>query len=87
MTLQFAHPMEPGRGKNPNAKVPPAHHLTDIECFFNNEKFCHFSVTGAVSRNPMIRVPLKVTGNGTLKVSYRDNKGGKWEATENVTVS
>jgi hypothetical protein len=43
-------------------------------------------MTSAVSANPLIRFPLKVTRGGILRVAFRNNEGQRWEVTQRIRV-
>ncbi|MGC8852313.1 MAG: thiosulfate oxidation carrier complex protein SoxZ [Hydrogenobacter sp.] len=85
--MVITHPMEPGTRKDPQTgQLIPAYHLTKLELFFNDKLVSVIDMGGGVSANPFIGITLKVEESGTVKISYEDNKGGKWEKTAEISV-
>ena len=62
----------------------PEFYLKQMLVFLDNQKVSEFQMTSAVSPNPVIRFPLKVTGAGTLRVVFINNQGQRWEAARAV---
>jgi Sulphur oxidation protein SoxZ len=54
--------------------------------FLDDQKVSEFQMTSAVSPNPMIRFPLKVTPGRTLRVVFVNNEGQRWEASQRIPV-
>lgn len=85
--MVITHPMEPGTRKDPQTgQLIPAHHITKLEVLFNNKTVSVINTGGGVSTNPFIGITLKVEESGIVKISYEDNKGGKWEKTAEISV-
>ncbi|SHK53011.1 thiosulfate oxidation carrier complex protein SoxZ [Thermocrinis minervae] len=84
----ITHPMEPGTRKDPSTgQIIPAYHLTKLNLIYNNQLVSTLQMGGAISQNPYIGLPLKVEESGTIKISYEDNKGGKWEKSVEIKVT
>ncbi|MCS7284197.1 MAG: thiosulfate oxidation carrier complex protein SoxZ [Hydrogenobacter thermophilus] len=85
--MVITHPMEPGTRKDPQTgQIIPAYHLTKLEVLFNDKTVSVVDMGGGVSANPFIGLTLKVDESGIVKISYEDNKGGKWEKTAEIRV-
>jgi len=86
--MVITHPMETGRRKDKKTGKPiPAHYITTVEFFFNDQKVTKLNTGPAISKNPYFAVKMKATESGTLTIRYRDNKGGEWEKSVKVSVS
>jgi len=81
------HPMETGTRKDKKTgKNFPAHHLTDISVTFDGKKVTDIDVGPGVSKNPTFSIMMKISGSGTLKIDYKDNQGGSWSKTKQISI-
>ncbi len=62
----------------------PEFYVRQMLVFLDNQKVSEFQMTSAVSPNPLIRFPLKVRGEGTLRVVFVNNQGQRWEAVQPI---
>jgi len=62
----------------------PEFFVRQIRVYFERALISEFRLTSAVSPNPLIRFPLRVTGAGTLRVVFLNNEGRKWEVAEAI---
>ncbi len=62
----------------------PEFYVKQMLVFLNDEQISEFQMTPAVSPNPLIRFPLKVRGEGTLRVVFINNQGQRWETVQAV---
>jgi len=62
----------------------PEFYVKQMLVFLDTQKISEFQMTSAVSPNPVIRFPLKVAGEGTLRVVFVNNQGQRWEATQAI---
>ncbi len=86
--MVITHPMETGfRKDKKTGKVIPAHYITKVEFYFNNQKVTALHTGAAVSKNPYFAIKMRANESGTLTIKYEDNKGGKWEKSVKVNVS
>jgi sulfur-oxidizing protein SoxY len=60
--------------------------LRQLRVSFDRELISEFRLTSAVSSNPIIRFPFRVTRVGTLRVVFVDHEGNRWEAAERVSL-
>lgn len=60
----------------------PEFFLKQMRVSFDGQLISDFRLTSAVSPNPLIRFPLKVTRVGTLQVVFANNEGQQWETTQ-----
>ena len=52
----------------------------------DGEKISEFQMGSAISANPLIRFPLKITKSGTVRVVFVNSEGQRWEASQPVRV-
>jgi desulfoferrodoxin (superoxide reductase-like protein) len=57
----------------------PEFFVTQMRVSFDGQLISDFRLTSAVSPNPLIRFPLKVTGTGALEVGFVNNEGKEWQ--------
>lgn len=76
------HPMDTGLMKDKESgKYIAAHHITNVEVYYGDEKITWMELSGSVSANPFISFYVKATKTAPLKIVWKDNKG---EVTEKV---
>lgn len=64
----------------------PEFYLKEMLVFFDDQKISEFRMSSAVSPNPIIRFPLRVTRSGTLRVAFVNSEGQRGEATVPVRL-
>ncbi len=64
----------------------PEFYVKQMLIFFDDQKVSEFQMTSAVSANPLIRFPLKVTRRGTLHVVFTNTEGQRWETSQQIRV-
>lgn len=62
----------------------PEFYVKQMLVYLDNQKISEFQMTSAVSPNPVIRFPLKIAGEGTLRVVFINSQGQRWEATQAI---
>jgi sulfur-oxidizing protein SoxZ len=60
----------------------PAFYVRRMLVHVDDRQVSEFEMTPAVSPNPLVRFPLRVTGPGTLRVTFVNSEGQRWEAAE-----
>ena len=85
--MVIIHPMETGLRKDPKTgKKIPAHYITKVDFYFNDKFVTRIHSSPGISKNPYFSVKMKAVENGTLRIYYEDNKGGKWEKFVKINV-
>jgi len=64
----------------------PEFYIKQMLVLLDDQKVSEFQMTSAVSANPLIRFPLRVTRSGTLRVLFTNNEGQRWEAAQRILV-
>jgi sulfur-oxidizing protein SoxY len=62
----------------------PPYYLRQMLATFDGKPVCDFALTPAVSPNPLIRFTVRISGPGTLGVSWKNSEGKTWEAVQPV---
>lgn len=60
----------------------PEFYVKHMAVYLDDQKLSEFQMTSAVSPNPLIRFPLKVTRAGTLRVVFVNSEGQQWEVSQ-----
>jgi len=60
----------------------PEFYVRQMLVFLDDQKISEFQMTSAVSPNPVIRFALKAPARGTLRVSFTNSEGRRWETTQ-----
>jgi len=63
-------------------RVAPEFYITQMVVYLDDQAISEFQMTSAVSPNPLIRFPLKVTRGGALRVVFVNNEGQRWEVSQ-----
>ncbi|MGD9969829.1 MAG: thiosulfate oxidation carrier complex protein SoxZ [Sulfuricurvum sp.] len=80
------HPMETGMRKDKDSgQLIPAHYINEVKFSFNDEVITKMVTWESLSVNPVLSISFKVPGEGTLKVTAKDNKGDSVETTTKIT--
>ena len=64
----------------------PEFYVKSLLVSLDGEPVCEFQMGSAISANPLIRFPLKITRSGTLTVVFVNNEGQRWETSQPVKI-
>jgi predicted secreted protein len=64
----------------------PEFYVKDLLVYMDGEKISEFQMGSAISANPLIRFPVKVTKSGTVRVVFVNSEGQRWETSQAVRV-
>ena len=64
----------------------PEFYVKSLLVSFDGEPVSDFQMGAAISANPLIRFPLKITRSGTVKVAFVNSEGQRWETSQPVTI-
>jgi sulfur-oxidizing protein SoxZ len=86
--VQQRYPSETGLDFFPDTddfiRKEPAVYLKKMTAYYNGKVVGEMLMSAAVSANPRISFPLRVSEPGELKVVFESNKGEKFEETKEV---
>lgn len=68
-------------------RVRPEFFVRQMRVYLDRDLVSDFQFTAALSPNPIIRFPLKVTRTGRLRVIFVNNRGQQWETTERIQLA
>jgi sulfur-oxidizing protein SoxZ len=83
----IVHPMEIVR-RDKDGKVIEKNYnfIHTVIVAFNGKEILRGETTQAVSENPFFAFPLKVTGPGTLTITFMDTTGKKYEGSAEIKL-
>ncbi len=80
------HPMETGfRKDKKTGKLIPAYYINDVTVYYGNEVITRCEWTIAVSADPFMTFYLKADKAAPLRIIWKDNKGGVYEKTVQIS--
>ena len=69
-----------------HVREAPEFFIKEMLVYLDAEKISEFQMGSAISANPLIRFPLKITRSGTVRVVFVNSEGQRWEASQPVRV-
>jgi predicted secreted protein len=64
----------------------PEYYVKQMTVWLDGQRVSEFQMTSAVSPNPLIRFPLKVTRPATLRVQFVNSEEQRWEVSQAIRV-
>jgi Sulphur oxidation protein SoxZ len=64
----------------------PEFYVKDLLVYLDGEKISEFQMGSAISANPLIRFPIKITKSGTVRVVFVNSEGQRWETSQPIRV-
>jgi predicted secreted protein len=64
----------------------PEYYVQQMTVWLDDQRVTEFQMTSAVSPNPLIRFPLRVTRSVTLRVQFVNSEGQRWEVSQPIRV-
>ena len=64
----------------------PEFYVKQMLVYFDNQLISEFQMTPAVSANPLIRFPFRVSRAGTLRVVFVNSEGQRWETSKSIRL-
>ena len=82
------HPMESGLRKDPKSgKRIPAHYIESFVVEYGGKKIFNSTWSGAISKNPFFAFHVKANKTGPVSVTWKDSKGGEFNASATLKVA
>lgn len=83
----LSHPMLTGMSRD-QAGIPiPAYFVNDVVVTYGGERVAHFEWTSGISRDPFVGFSLLATKEAPLMVTWKDNKGGVYTRSADITFN
>lgn len=67
-------------------RVLPEYYVRSMTVWLDDQRVSEFQMTAAVSPNPLIRFPLKVTRPATLRVQFTNSEGQRWDVSQAIRI-
>ena len=83
----ITHPMEIVQRKDGKPVDKNYHFIHKVVVTYLGREVAEFDTTQSISENPFFSFAFKATEPGTLKVTFLDTHGGKYEGTTDVKFS
>ena len=64
----------------------PEYFVKQMTVWLDDQRVSEFQMTSAVSPNPLVRFPLRVSQSGTLRVQFVNSEGQRWDVSEPIRV-
>jgi sulfur-oxidizing protein SoxY len=64
----------------------PEYYVKQMTVWLDDQRVSEFQMTSAVSPNPLIRFPLRVTRSATLRVEFVNSEGQRWDVSQPIRV-
>ena len=81
------HPMEIVQRKDGKPVDKNYHFINHVIVAYQGREIAQFETTQSISENPFFTFAFKPAEPGTLKVTFLDTHGGKYEGTADVKFS
>jgi sulfur-oxidizing protein SoxZ len=81
------HPMETGFRVGSDGQVLARNLVRRVECHFEGERVFAAELHPAISANPYLAFPLRVSGSGTLTVDWRGDEGFSHSASARINAT
>jgi sulfur-oxidizing protein SoxZ len=80
----ISHIMEAGQRRNQAGAIVPRDIIKSFACTLNGTTVFAMDLAPAIAANPYIAFPLKVTGPGTLEMTWTTDAGEQRKATSEL---
>jgi predicted secreted protein len=64
----------------------PEYFVKHMTVWLDDQRVSEFQMTSAVSPNPLVRFPLRVSRAGTLRVQFVNSEGQRWDVSESIRL-
>ena len=81
------HPMEIVQRKDGKPVDKNYHFIHRVVVTYNDREILQAETTQSISENPFFSFVFKATEPGTLKITFLDTHGGKYEGTADIKFS
>jgi len=81
----ISHSMETGYRRDYLGNTVPRDIITEFKCTYNGAEVCRATFHPAISANPYISFPVRITESGTLQFTWTGDNG--FTQTESAPIS
>jgi sulfur-oxidizing protein SoxZ len=83
----LSHPMHTGLFNTPEGEPIAAHFVEEVVVRYGDAVIARFRWTSGISRDPFVSFPIRADREAPLRVTWKDNLGGVFEASAEVRFS
>ena len=82
----ITHPMHTGLFRDAAGNPIEAWFIREVEVSYGDEQVARFEWTSGISRDPFVTFPLRATRTAPITITWKDNRGGVFTQTAQITV-
>ena len=80
----LAHPMLTGLSRDGEGRPIPAYWVKEVRVSYGGEPLARFEWSSGISRDPYVAFPLTAAREGSLTVTWTDNRGAVFTRTADI---
>jgi len=81
-----SHPMHTGLFRDAAGVPIAAWFIREVVVSYGDEEVARFEWTSGISRDPFVTFPLRATRTAPLTITWKDNNGGVYTQSAQITV-
>jgi sulfur-oxidizing protein SoxZ len=82
-----SHPMDTGFFRTKDGDPIPAYFINEVVITYGGDEIARFEWTSGISRDPVISFTLRADREAPLAITWKDNKGGVFSQSANITFT
>ncbi len=82
-----SHPMDTGFFRTKDGDPIPAYFISEVVITYGGDEVARFEWTSGISRDPVVSFTLRADREAPLAITWKDNKGGVYSQSANVTFT
>jgi sulfur-oxidizing protein SoxZ len=83
----ISHPMDTGFFRTKEGAPIPAYFINEVVITYAGVEVARFEWTSGISRDPVVTFALKADREGSLTMTWKDNKGGVYTQSVNIAFN
>lgn len=82
-----SHPMDTGFFRTKDGDPIPAYFINEVVITYGGDEIARFEWTSGISRDPVMSFTLRADREAPLAITWKDNKGGVYSQSANITFT
>jgi len=82
-----SHPMDTGFFRTKDGNPIPAYFIDEVVITYGGDEIARFEWTSGISRDPVVSFTLRADREAPLAITWKDNKGGVYSQSANITFT
>lgn len=82
-----SHPMDTGFFRTKDGDPIPAYFISEVVITYGGDEVARFEWTSGISRDPVVSFTLRADREAPLAITWKDNRGGVYSQSANVTFT